>query len=57
MFQLYLFSIVCVLLQMSYTPLTSASPQIDYNKAEDFWTTLGVVPVVIDTAPSETLIV
>ncbi|XP_046449511.1 protein D3-like [Daphnia pulex] len=54
MFKFIPFSIVCVLLQMS---LTSASPQGYLSKAGDFWTTLGVVPVLIDAAPPETLIV
>lgn len=54
MFKFIPFSIVFVLLQMS---LTSASPQGYLSKAGDFWTTLGVVPVLIDAAPPETLIV
>lgn len=57
MFKFIPFSIVCVLLQISLTHLTSASPQGYLSKAGDFWTTLGVVPVLIDAAPPETLIV
>ena len=56
MFQFNLFLIVCVPLQLSCIHLTLASSLIN-NKAADFWTTLGVVPVVIDAAPPETLAV
>jgi len=57
MFQFIPFPIVCVLLQMSSTHLASASSQVNISKVGDYWTTLGVVPVVIDAAPPETLIV
>nr|CAH0111980.1 unnamed protein product [Daphnia galeata] len=57
MFQLIPFPIVCVLLQLSSTQLTSASSLVNFSKAEDFWTILGVVPVLIDAAPPEILIV
>ena len=52
MFQLIPFPIVCVLLQLS-----SASSLVNLSKAEDFWTILGIVPVLIDAAPPEILIV
>jgi|688.fasta_scaffold926353_1 hypothetical protein len=57
MFHLIPFPIVCVLLQLSSTQLTSASSLVNFSKAEDFWTILGVVPVLIDAAPPEILIV
>ncbi len=57
MFKFIPFSIVCVLLQMSLTHVTFASPQGYLSKTGDFWSTLGVVPVLIDVAPPETLIV
>ena len=56
MFQLIPFPIVCVLLQLS-SQLTSASSLAKFSKAEEFWTILGVVPVLIDAAPPEILIV